>query len=753
VGLLFALLTVAVSAADPSVCNGHALLYDSPAETWDEAFPLGNGILGALVWGDGNPLNISLDRTDLWDLRPVPEYYESDYSYTTMRQWEKEKRYKELIAKYDEPYHRPAPTKIPAGRITLHFPGGTSFVEGRLPLDRACAEVRLKNGAIVRTWIHAREAVGLIEVEHGAQAEFVLNAPPFAGVEDQRPRVDVVSGELSQLGYPAPVETKGENFTAFQQTGWGGFTFAVYLCHKEHADGRLAAWSIASSRESDDPFALAKSRAEAALNQLDALRSSHEAWWRTYWQKGQVSLPNIRLERQWYLEMYKFGAAARPDTPPITLQGPWTADDGKLPPWKGDYHHDLNTQLSYWPCYSGNRLEEGYGFLEWLWQNKPQAEDWTRRFFDMPGLNVAMTTDLELRQMGGWRQYTHSSTTAAWLAHHFYLHWCYSQDRKFLEERAWPWLSECAVFLEAVTDERDSEGKRTLPLSSSPEVNDNKPNAWFPSITNYDNALIRWTFEKTAELADALGKEEEAAHWRNCLGEMPPLAMNSRGALLVAQDYPLRESHRHFSHAMAIHPLGIIDRSQGPDAERIIRATLRDLDKLGTKLWTGYSFSWLGSLQARAGDGAAAEKALEIFSEAFVLRNSFHCNGDQTDKGYSNLRYRPFTLEGNFAFAASVNEMLLQSQSGVIELFPAVPESWDNVSFDTLRAEGAFLVSAVREDGQVIRAEIISETGAAPVIRNPWTGAVGTPDETSQDGRTKVERDGDRWVLTPADRS
>ena len=92
-------------------------------------------------------------------------------------------------------------------------------------------------------------------------------------------------------------------------------------------------------------------------------------------------MPNAVIEKQWYLDTYKFGAASRAGAPPITLQGPWTADDGKLPPWKGDYHHDLNTELSYWPCYSGNRLEEGRNFLDWLWDTRAACRDWTRRFF------------------------------------------------------------------------------------------------------------------------------------------------------------------------------------------------------------------------------------------------------------------------------------------------------------------------------------------------------------------------------------
>lgn len=171
---------------------------------------------------------------------------------------------------------------------------------------------------------------------------------------------------------------------------------------------------------------------------FEALTGEHERWWASYWDRTAISVPNAVIERQWYLETAKFGSAARANTLPITLQGPWTADDMKIPPWKGDYHHDLNTQLSYWPAYSGNRLEGAEGYVRWLWDTRENARAWTKRFFDLPGLNVPMTADLEQNQIGGWHQYTHSATTAAWLAHHFWLHWRYSMDRQFLMERPTP---------------------------------------------------------------------------------------------------------------------------------------------------------------------------------------------------------------------------------------------------------------------------------------------------------------------------
>ena len=288
----------------------------------------------------------------------------------------------------------------------------------------------------------------------------------------------------------------------------------------------------------------------------------------------------------------------------------------------------------------------------------------------MPGLNVPMTADLNGAQIGGWRQYTHSATTAAWLAHHFYLHWRYSVDRQFLEERAYPYLRDASIFLEAFTAEKGPDGLRTHPLSASPEINDNRPEAWFDSVTNYDLALTRWLFTTTAEIAGELGLADEARRWRKVLEELPELSLGADGKLLIARDYPLNASHRHFSHLMAIHPLGLIDWSQGESAQRTIRASLDQLEEIGTDWWTGYSFSWLASLAARARDGERAEKALEIFSTAFALRNGFHVNGDQSGQGYSKFTYRPFTLEGNFAAAAGVQEMLLQSHSGEVVLFP-----------------------------------------------------------------------------------
>lgn len=158
----------------------HGLYYETPATVWDEAMPLGNGLLGALVWGDGKPLKVSLDRTDLWDLRPVPQFHTEDYSYKTMRQWVAEGRIKDLHSLYDDPYGNPGPTKIPAGRIELTI-GDKVFESASLDLADAQATMDFEDETRVRVFVHATEPVGAIQIRSSEAVKVKLLAPPFAG--------------------------------------------------------------------------------------------------------------------------------------------------------------------------------------------------------------------------------------------------------------------------------------------------------------------------------------------------------------------------------------------------------------------------------------------------------------------------------------------------------------------------------------------------------------------------------------------
>jgi alpha-L-fucosidase 2 len=719
----------------------HDLVFGRLATSWDEGIPLGNGTLGALVWQKDGRLRLSLDRVDLWDLRPMANLDSPEWSFGWVQERWRENDYSVVQEKFDAPYETsPAPTKIPAGAVEFDLAGLGGGQSVRLSVEEAACRVVWPGGTSFECFVHAGEPCGRFRFRGAPAGLRPLLIAPAYGARKTAGADSVTGQDLSRLGYAHGKMIESPGLIVYRQSGWDGFYYEIAVAWRADGHGTIeGAWSI-SSRFSDDRK---ERRAEHAVKvelerDFETSLRGHQIWWENFWAKAGIDLPDKVLEKQWYLEQYKFGAAARRGAPPITLQAVWTADNGKLPPWKGDFHHDLNTELSYWPCYSANHLEEGLGFLDWLWELRPEFKRYTRGYFGKGGLAVPGVSTLLGQPMGGWIQYSFSPTIAAWLAQHFDLHWRFSGDRRFLEERAYPWVRDVAVFLDELSV-RDGNGRRRLPLSSSPEIFDNRREAWFEKTTNYDLALIKWTFRTAAEQAEELGKKDEAIKWRRIFDEWPDFAVDAQGGLMFAPGFPYAESHRHFSHLMAFHPLGLLDVANGERDEEIIKNTLATLARFGSDWWTGYSFSWLGNLKARALDGEGAAEALRTFALDFCLPNSFHANGDQSKTGLSKFTYRPFTLEGNFAFAAGIQEMLLQSHAGAIRVFPAVPAAWRDASFRTLRARGAFLVSARKSGGTVQEVEVISEKGGTLRLRNPFPGEFIIDGRRGQAGAAEIE--------------
>ncbi len=706
--------------------SGNDLVFDSLASTWDEGIPLGNGVIGALIWQKEDALRLSLDRVDLWDTRPAAGMDSlSTYNFAWIAQQVDKGDVWPVQMRYDMPYDTSAcPSKIPGGAIEFNISGLGKAERVRLTLSDAVCEVDWDSGAKLHAFVHATEPVGWFRFDNvGSDFKPVL-VPPMYQTASGREANALDGHDLQRLGYPQGIVSEDGNLITYRQQGSDGFYYDIAVIYYHKWNRVEGVWSISTSRSEAKDGAAAPAIAAAAVKRsMKDDFKTHLAWWKTYWAKSSISIPDKVIEKQYYNELYKFGSVARSYAPPISLQAVWTADNGQLPPWKGDFHHDLNTQLSYWPCYTANRLDEGLGYLNWLWEVRDTCKRYTREFFGCDGLAVPGVCTIDGMPMGGWCQYSMSPTVSAWLSQHFYLHWKYSADADFLRERAYPYVKDVAVFLDrlAVTD---SAGMRRLPLSASPEIHDNSLRAWFRTNTNYDLALIRFVYTAAAEMAGELGLSEEERLWEVILQQWPALDVDEQGALTFAKGEPYAQSHRHFSHMMAFHPLGLVDWSNGEQDRRTIRATLDKLDKAGPDYWVGYSYSWLGNARARAMDGEGAAEALKIFAEHFCLRNTFHANGDQTKQGYSRFTYRPFTLEGNFAFASGVQEMLMQSHTGVIRVFPAVPASWNDASFENLRAMGGFLVSAQRSNGKVTGVKIRSEKGGLMRIEVPFTEGV-----------------------------
>lgn len=708
--------------AEDNIKIKHKLSFNQLAGSWDEAIPLGNGMLGALVWGKGDNLRISLDRADLWDLRPMDIKNKNEWNYSWIIEQRKKGTFKEVHNKLDRLYDdNPAPTKIPGAAIEFNIKQLGSVDSVELRVTDAVCNIKWKNGVQLLSFLHGAKNAGWLRFKGVDETFTPFIVPPSYNKGDITKKANSVNTQdLITLGYKQGEVICKKNSQSYIQEGWGGFKYHVYLEWSYHNNTLDACWSVSTEYPEWEKAKNAATIVKASMKKgFEQEIKSHKQWWKNYWEGATINIPDKLLEKQWYLEMYKFGSAARKDAPPIALQSVWTADHGRIPPWKGDYHHDLNTQLCYWPAYSGNHLELEEGFLNWLWKYKDNFKKFTREFYGVEGINVPGSTSIEGISMGGWSQYAYTPTASAWLSQHFYLHWRYSMDREFLKQRAYPWIKEVAVFLEGITEAGD-DGKLKLPLSSSPEIYNNEAKAWFYKLSNYDLALIRWTFEKAAELADELDITEERDRWNKLLAQCPDYAVDPQSGLMYAPGFPCNESHRHHSHLMAIHPLGLIDCSQGEASQKIIDNTIENMKKLGTDWWTGYSFSWFANVLARANDGKGAANMLKIFAENFCLPNTFHVNGEQHNRGFSKFKYRPFTIEGNFAFASAIQEMLIQSHTGIVKVFPAVPADWEDIAFSKLRVEGAFIVSAEKKNGEVQKVRIKSEKGGSIRISNPF---------------------------------
>jgi alpha-L-fucosidase 2 len=707
----------------------------APIKTWDEAVPLGNGAMGVLLWGETNLIRLSLDRGDLWDERPAKRFTEvrDRFNWRSMQQMVAENRMSEFNDVFDSnyDYHGP-PTKLPAGRVEILLDATQAVETFELNLGTAEGSARLGGGNELRAFVSAArvtEPVALVRISGPSLREVRVKSPE----------------SVKKLGYPPPTTGEAERLRWFEQEAADGFGYAVCVGWRRDGEVNELAVSVATRREGKSPAAVARRRVEEALKAgYTARRQPHAEWWARIWSRSSVSLPEAHLLRHYYLVRYIYGAASRRRAPPMPLQGVWTADAGELPPWKGDYHNDLNTQMTYLAYRASGDFEEGATFLDYLWNLLPTFRQFARDFYRAPGAAVPGVMSLAGQPLGGWGQYSLSPTMGAWNAHLFYLHWRHTADQTFLRDRAYPFSREIGECLRALL-QPDTNGVWVLPLSSSPEIFDNTRRAFLQPNSNYDLASLKMLFLALAEMAETLGEPDEAREWRALDRRLGGWHLAEDGTLLLDARTPLPDSHRHLSNLMPIHPFNLITVDGGETDRRVIAASLKDWDAKGTRAWCGYSFSWMACLRARVGDAEGALRNLDIYARAFLLRNGFHANGDQTGSGFSSFTYRPFTLEGNFLGMEAVHEMLLQSWAteigggaqasggeplrwtgGPIRIFPATPWRWHDAAFTNLRAEGGHRVSARRENNATTWFRIVAGSDGVLRIRDNFDGR--TPD-------------------------
>ena len=701
------------------------LAWPFPAEGVHRGIPLGNGVFGVLVWGDGAPLRLTINRADYWDHHGGHRFSE-DATYANLRA---------CLARGDEAElrrvfegrtgakERPVrPTRLPMGRIDLAAGPDARVTRGALDLHTGEATLEMARGSSALRF--------RCMVPRGLPALCgVLEGTGAADVTPQGRPVDAaeVWRHLHGLGYPDPVR-----FGDGREGGWvqerpDEPALAVMWRTAARSSTRVevfgcAAYGETASAAQDEARGLLARLAERGY---EGVAEETASWWRQYWQTAcRVQIPGPDLELLYYLGMYKLAGLSMPGTPAATLQGPWV-EEHQLPPWAADYHFNINVQECYWPAFGGNHPEALLPLAEMLKSWTPTLRENARIFTGRDdGLMLPHAVDDRCTCMGGFWTGSLDHGSTAWVGQLLWLYYRHTMDKAFLADTAYPFLKGAMRVYEAMLDECDDA--LCLPVGVSPEYG----GAGFSACgrnASFQLAAIHWLCRALVEASAVLDRDrEDRTAWRAVDRRLPLAALVPLGnghEIAVWENEPLAESHRHHSHLAGIYPFDIFDY-HGTRADReLVESSLRRWVQNGMGLWSGWSMPWASILFTRTARPDMAGETLHLYRRAFMNQGyaSLH---DACFAGFTLMYGREdlMQIEAALAASAAVLEMLGHTAQGTVRLFEGVPSDRPDAAFENLRVEGAFLISAERTQGRVDEVRVRAEAGGALRLANPWGG-------------------------------
>jgi alpha-L-fucosidase 2 len=672
----------------PRFLARHDLVWQKVPQSWQEGAFLGNGLLGAMIYAEGNALHWELGRTDVTDPRT------------------------------DARANRANP-RLPIGRLLLETAGEITGGAARLDLWNAevSGTLTTTRGKIAyRSFVHAQEPVLVVELEPtGAErdAAFAFR-PALAMVERLIMRKEAIGPEHLN---PAPfVQEQGALRLSVQPLAGGGEHVVAW---QPAARGRLLVVSITRSAQPEVARREAAAAVARALAQgPERLRRSHRDFWHAYYPQSFLSLPDPRLESFYWIQMYKLAAATRADRPAIDTLGPWY----HRTPWPRIWWN-LNIQLTYWPVYTANRLALGESMLALIDRNKETFRKNVPEALREDAYAVGRSSGPDGHSpVGGPGSGPGEMSDLVWALHNYWLHYRHTMDQAMLRERLYPLLRGSVNYLLRRL-EPGKDGKLHLPEAISPEYPKTAPD------TNYDLSLLRWGCETLIAIERRLGTGDPlAAKWRDTLARLTPYPVGPTG-YLIGRDQPLAVSHRHFSHLLMVYPLELVTPDKPEDRALIERSLAHWIGFEGAL--QGYSFVGASAISSLLGKGDDAARFLDQLIGRFVKPNTMYLEAGPV-------------IETPLAAAQAVHEMLLQNHRDVIRVFPAVPSTWKDVVFQDLRTEGAFLVTAARRGGSTKVVRLTSLAG------EPATLEVVMKDATVQGSGTRppiVKSGENRWRL------